>query len=106
MTQKQVFKRDNVLVDIIREHIGSENAISTEQLSKILNEKGYSTKSSSIHIIVARLIKERYLPICSINSKGYYFPKNKKDIEIAISHLQSRADELQSRVDFLKQFLF
>ncbi len=105
MKQMEVFKRDNLIVDIIRSHIGEENAIGGKELSKILEENGYSTRTE-IHTIVSKIIKERYLPICSLSGKGYYFPKNKQDIESAISHLQSRVDEIQSRIDFLKQFLF
>lgn len=106
MKQMEVLKRDNLIVDIIRSHIGEENAISCKEITKLLQENGYSTKNNTVHTIVSKIIRDRYLPICSLNGKGYYFPKNKQDIESAIAHLQSRVDEIQSRIGFLKQFLF
>ena len=106
MNQKQTFKRDNLIIEIIKNHIGKDNAISGNDLCKALNEKGYSIKQDTIHSTVSKIIKERYLPICSLNGNGYYFPKSKDDIQTAISHLQSRVDKIQNRIDFLKQFLF
>ena len=103
---KNTFEMDNLVVSTIRGHIGRENAISGDELFKILNNKGYHITRNSIINIVERVIEERYLPICSLNRNGYYFPKDKEDIELAISHLQSRVDGLNKRIDFLKRFIF
>jgi hypothetical protein len=103
---KETFERDNLVVETIRGHIGKENAISGDELFKILNDNGYHTTRKSIVAIVERVIEQRYLPICSLNGKGYYFPKCKDDIESAIAHLQLRVDGLNERIKFLKQFMF
>ena len=105
MKSKDTFKRDNLIVSIIREHVGAENPIGGEELAKMLNDRGFPTKHNTIHSIISKLIKERYLPICSLGGRGYYFPKDKEDIEKAIEHLQARADELLVRVEFLKRFI-
>lgn len=106
MKQKETLNRDNLIVQIIRGCVGKENAINGKDLARILTEKGYPTKHDYIHDIVSNLIKERFLPICSLSHKGYYFPKNKQDIEIAIEQLQSKANEYLNRIEFLKSFIF
>lgn len=103
---KEAFEMDNLVVETIRSHIGKENAISGDELFKILNDNGYHITRKHIINIIKRVIEERYLPVCSLNGKGYYFPKCKDDIESAIAHLQLRVDGLNERINFLKQFIF
>ena len=64
-SQLYVFNRDNLIVGIIRQHEGLENAIKSTEIVKLLKDKGYNTKSESIHTIMSKIIRERNLPIVS-----------------------------------------
>lgn len=101
----EVLKRDNALFDIIFEHKGSENAISRKELVSELNKKGFSADVSNIHITIGQLMEKRRLPICSIFNGGYYYPKNRSDIQRAIDELIKKRDGLQEHIDFLKEFI-
>ena len=68
----EVFKRDNALFDIIFEHKGIENAISTQEIVGELKNKGFSENAATIHTIIKGLIEKRRMPICSVNKVGYY----------------------------------
>ena len=83
MTMDQVFKRDNLMVKVLREeHRGCENPMTSEQASKYLSEHGYSVKPRNIGTLINRLAIERILPICYINGKGYYWATRKNEIQI------------------------
>ena len=101
----ETFKRNNLLVDIIFQHKGSQNAIGTQELAHALNERGYSVKPDGIHLIVTKIVFERRLPICSMVHKGYYWGTSKQDIQNAIDELQCKIQGLQERIDLLKSFI-
>ena len=101
----ETFKRDNLLVDIIFQHKGSQNAIGTQEIVRALNERGYSIKPEAIHTIITLIVFERRLPICSMVHKGYYWGTSKQDIYNAIDELQYKIQGLQERIDLLKSFI-
>lgn len=105
MTRAQTLKRDNLLVEFVKKHKGKDNCVSSKEIAEYLQENGYSLKSCSVNMVVRKLIFERCLPICSKNSKGYYWGMNRRDIETTISHLKSRIDELQNHIDILQNFI-
>ena len=102
----QTFERDNLVVDIIFQHKGKENAIPMKELAFILTEKGYKTSVDIVHSIVKRVMFDRHLPICSLTCCGYYWGGSRQDIEDAIDELQSKIDGLQERIDLLKSFIY
>jgi hypothetical protein len=102
----ETFKRDNLLVDIIFQHKGLQNAIGTQELVHALNERGYSVKPECMHQIVTKIVFERRLPICSMVHKGYYWGTSKQDIQGAIDELQYKIQGLQERIDLLKSFIY
>ena len=104
-TNIEAFKRDNLLVDIIFNHKGKENAIGTKEIVSILNEKGYKTKPEQVHCIVGHIVADRHIPICSVCHCGYYWATSKQDIQIAIDDLQEKINGLQERIDFLQNFI-
>lgn len=104
-TELYTFKRDNLVVEIIMKHKGRHNAIKSTEICKILKEKGYETKSESVHMIVSKIIKERNLPIVSSSSFGYCWGNSKEDFLITINELQSKIEELNQRIDHLKRFV-
>lgn len=104
-TQIKTFKRDNLLVDIIFQHKGEQNVISAKEITTILNENGYQTKTDHIHGIVKKMVIKRRLPICSANARGYYWATAKEEIQATIGDLQNRIAEMQKRIDVLKSFI-
>lgn len=105
MKHIDAFKRDNLLVDIIFQHKGKENAIGTQELASALNERGYKTRHEHIHHLVNRVVYERHLPICAVGHCGYYWATSKQDIQLAIDELQGKIQGLQERIDLLKSFI-
>ena len=106
MTKDQVFKRDNLLVKVLREnHRGSENPMTSEQASKYLSEYGFSVKPRNIGTVVNRLAIEWGLPICYINGKGYFWATKKCEIQNTIADLQSRINALQEHINHLNNFI-
>ena len=101
----QTFKRDNAIVDIIKNHVGVNNAIKSTELVKELSFLGYCEKKESIHTIMSKIIKERNLPIASSTKYGYWWRNSKEDFVIAIEELRSKARELYERIDHLSKFI-
>ena len=73
MTGNLIVNRDNLIVKYIQQHKGKDNCVSAKELAKHLQDNGYSTKSEAMHVIIRKIMYERCLPICSLNSKGYYW---------------------------------
>ncbi len=103
--QAKVLARDNLLVSIIFRHKGKQNTISAKEIATILAENGYQTRSGFVHVIVRKVMLERHLPICSVNSKGYFWGETKEELQTAIDDLQGRIEETQSRIEILKSFV-
>lgn len=104
-TRIETFKRDNLIVSIIFQHKGKENAIGTKELISALNEKGYTMKPDYVHTIVGKITANRHLPICSVTHCGYYWGTSKQDIQFAIDDLQDKINGLSERIDLLKSFI-
>lgn len=105
MKRTETVKRDNLLVEYLLEHKGRENAVSRYDIAEYLTENGYKQKARTVHGIIERLIRERHLPICSINGKGYYWAKTKAYILASIDELQSRITAMQEHIEHLKNFI-
>ena len=101
----QSLKRDNLLVDILFQHKGKQNIISAKEITAILKENGYETMGNNIHNVIRKVMLERRLPICSVNSKGYFWATTKEEIQMNIDDLQGRIEEMQNRIEHLKSFI-
>ena len=99
------FKRDNLIVEIIKQHQGVENAIKSNDLVKILRENGYELKPSSVHTTISKIIKQRNLPIVSSSSWGYCWGNKRSDFETCINELQMKVEELNKRIEHLNKFI-
>lgn len=99
------FKLDNLLLDFMRERKGEENCVSSREIHKFLSEKGYSCKWECVNSMITRIMYERNAPICSLNRKGYFWAKNRTEIENTISSLESRRSALQEHIDHLRNFI-
>ena len=105
MTLYEVFKRDNILVEFLYNHKGKENIVAKKEIAKHLEERGYKTKVSTINMKIRKLIFERKIPLCSINSKGYYWANTKQEILDTIADLEGRIDEMKNRIELLNSFV-
>lgn len=101
----ETLNQDNCLVDIIFQHKGKENAIGTQELVRALGERGYKVKAECIHGMVKRVVLARYLPICALTHRGYYWATSKQDLQSCINELQDKIQALQERIDLLKNFI-
>lgn len=105
MKKSQTLKRNNLIVEYILEHKGVENIVSCNNIISHLKKSGYELKPQSLHSLIGTIIRERHLPICSLNSKGYYWAKTKQDILDCIAHLQARINSLQDHIAHLRNFI-
>ena len=105
MKRTETVKRDNLLVEYLLEHKGRENAVSRYDIANYLEEKGYTKNAETVHGLIERIIKQRHLPICSVNGKGYYWAKTKADILGCIEEMQGRITALQEHIEHLKNFI-
>lgn len=106
LTEAQQVRRDNILVEYLYNHKGAENAASQYDIASYLEAQGYKQKLGTVASLIRRITKERYLPICSINGKGYYWASSKADVQAAIADLEGRVAALTEHIDRLKMFLF
>lgn len=104
-TELNAFKRDNCLVDFIREHKGEANAVSGKEIARYLDENGFPTKTEQVHSLVSRVKIERGLPVCIASYSGYYWATSTKDIKQSIEVLQKRVDGILRHIEHLKSFL-
>jgi hypothetical protein len=79
--------------------------VSAKEIAKFLTAEGFPIKKQSVHSAISNLIAERRLPICSLNSKGYYWARTKDDIMECIAHLQARIDSLEEHIKHLYNFI-
>lgn len=105
MKRYDAYKRDNMLVDLLRKHRGAGNIISGAEITEYLNAHGYPSDKASINMLIRRVMYERHLPICSLNAKGYFWASNKAEIQVTINDLQGRIEEMQNRISILKSFI-
>ena len=105
MKHIEAFRRDNLLVDIIFQHKGKDNAIGTQALRREMEKCGYEVSSERVHMLVNKVTYERHIPICSIGGHGYYWATSKKDIQLYVNELKAKIDGLQERVNLLESFI-
>lgn len=105
MTTIDSFKRDNILLEFMKEHRGKRNNATSKEIADFLNSRGYETNTASVHSMVKRVMYERNAPICHINSKGYYWATSRDEIEATIADLEMRRVALQEHIDHLKNFI-
>lgn len=100
-----VFKRNTSLLEFLKSRKGEENIASASDIHKWLNDNGYSIKLSSINMLVKSLMYEYNAPICYTDTKGYYWAKNRSEIEKTILDLESRRTALDDHIKHLKNFI-
>jgi hypothetical protein len=100
-----VFKRDTLLFNWLREHKGEENVVSSSEIKDFLNSNGYSSIKNNVGQIVDRIMYERHAPICFSNGKGYYWAAKREELEKTIADLEGRRNALQEHIDHLKGFM-
>ena len=102
----ETIKSDNALVDLLAEHKGKANVISSREIAEYLTERGYPIKQGCVGMKVGRVMFERHLPICHLNSKGYYWASNKAELRESVADLESRIVAMQQHIEHLESFIF
>lgn len=100
-----VFKRDTLLVNWLKEHKGNINSVSSRDVQKFLMDNGYSIKVTNVGTLINKIMYERNAPICYSNTKGYYWGTTRDELEATIADLESRRNALQEHIDHLKGFM-
>lgn len=104
-SRNETLKRDNLIVDYLLNNKGSENVKTRHEIADFLTQNGFATNPKAINMILHKVIRERHLPICSLNSKGYYWAKNKQDILNCLKHLKSRVESINEHIELLESFI-
>ena len=104
MTREQTFKRDQLIIEFIRQHKGLNNAVSTKQVSDYIYSRTGRMYSSTTELIRNIIVKYN-LPICSSNGKGYYWPVNAHDIQHTVNHLTKRINFMLEHIAILNGFI-
>lgn len=105
MKKALVEKRYNLIVGFIKAHRGAENAVGNKEINAFLEDHGLAMKPRSIGKTLNKLMYDRWLPICFINGKGYYWASSKAEIERTINDLSSRVSELLRHIEHLRSFI-
>lgn len=100
-----VFKRDTLLLEFMREHKGRENIVTSHEVQKFLSDHGYSINRNNVGSLINKIMYERNAPICYSNVKGYYWAQTKEEIEIAIADMEMRIASLKNHIQHLKNFI-
>ena len=100
-----IFKRDSLLLEFLKEHKGEENVVTSNTICDFLSEHGYKVKRNNIGTLVNKIMYERNAPICFSNVKGYYWAVRRCEIEKTIADMEMRRSSLQTHIDHLKNFI-
>lgn len=105
MKKQQSKEREKALYDLIWEHKGRDNAIGTAEIAEYLTKLGYPMSATAARHLVVELARKWHLPICHLNSKGFYFATCKDDLRDSICDLQSRIAAMQERIKILESYI-
>lgn len=97
---------DNALVDFLVEHKGKANVVSSREIAEYLTECGYQIKVGCVSAKVKRVMIERHLPICHLNSNGYFWASSKMELREIVADLESRIVAMQKHIKHLESFIF
>jgi hypothetical protein len=100
-----VFKRDTLLFNWLREHKGEQNRVTSHEIQKFLEKNGYSIKRNNVGTLINKIMYERNAPIVYANTKGYYWATTREELEKTIADLESRRNSLQEHINHLKGFM-
>jgi hypothetical protein len=101
-----IYKRDNLLVELLFKSKGSQNILSRRDIARYLTENGFKTNELTVNTLVKKVRLERHLPICHLNSKGYFWASTSKEIKDSIVDLENRIAAMNENIEFLKSFIF
>lgn len=99
-------KSDNALVDFLVEHKGKANVVSSKEIAEHFTACGFPINASCAGTKVKRVMVERHLPICHLNSKGYYWASCKAELRESVADLERRIVAMQEHIKHLESFIF
>lgn len=89
-------KRIDKLEEILREHQGKENAISSQELSESLGGVDDLDSNPETRRLIRVLLKERKLPVIACSS-GYFIAENQDEVNEYIVGLINREEKIKAR---------
>lgn len=98
-------EKDGLLIALLALHRGKSQAITAGEISKHMNEWGFSIKPHSVGNTIRSLMLAYNLPICGVNGEGYYWATTDAEIQGTIADLESRRTALSERIAHLKKFV-
>lgn len=102
----ETVKSDNALVEFLLSHKGKANVVSSREIAEYLTECGYQIKVGCVSAKVKRVMIERHLPICHLNSNGYFWASSKMELRESVADLESRIVAMQKHIEHLESFIF
>ena len=105
MNRYDKFKRDTAVLQLIKEHKGCENPISTRELVRKINDMGYELSYGNCAHVVQTLVFERNVPICSLPSNGYFWACSKKDIVAFADSMRQRVNTMLAHIEIIESFI-
>ena len=103
-TKNEILKYD-LLVEFFHEHKGAENFVTANEVADFLAKNGFPIKQRSVNSLITNLKKQRYIPICYIRRKGYFWARTKAEILSTINDMQMMINSLQEHIDLLREFI-
>ena len=110
ISREERVKLDNLVVELLYNHKGKENAVSGKEIASLLRENSSSGHEygTSMACFIRRVMIERRLPICHIQGSngGYYWAKTKEELLESVKDLEERIATMQETIEHLQSFIF
>jgi len=88
----------DVLASVLRSnHVGEQNAVTSDELAVALNESDAHDTNPSIRDAVRQLVNDRQIPVCS-STRGYWIPQDAGEIDEEIESIRDRIGALNTRI--------
>ena len=95
MQQAQTsIKEQEVLNHLKRFCQGPSKGISAPELAAL-----FKTSERQMRALLAHLVIDRHLPVCSTPSESFFWPQKRQDTDHTFKSLISRHDAIQKRLD-------
>ncbi|KKK45614.1 hypothetical protein LCGC14_3165190, partial [marine sediment metagenome] len=91
--------------EILLEHKGKKNAITSREIAKQIGEK-WGVSGGNIRPKITETIKQYQLPVASHTNKGYFFINNKKEFKNYLKTLDSYINAITDRKAFISVFFY
>ena len=91
--------------NILLEHKGKKNAITSREIAKIVGEK-WGVSGGNIRPKITETIKKYQLPVASHTNKGYFLMANREELINYLKTLDSYIYEITNRKAYISVFYY